>query len=337
MRQVWITKFGPPEVLQMKEAPDPTPGPGEVRIRVRASGVNFAELMARLGFYPDAPKGPFVPGYEVAGTIDALGDGVRDRSIGQRVLGMPKFGGYADTLIVPVDQSAPMPDGMSFEEGAALPVVYLTAHHAMLFTGNLRGGSTVLIHSAAGGVGLAAIQLARARKCRILGTASTEKHEFLRAEGVQHPLDSRGDVPAQVRAAVGERAVDLILDPVGGRSWKDGYALLAPAGRLVMFGASNLVGGEQRSLLRAIRTVLAMPRFAPMSLMRENRTVSGVNMGHMFERQDLVLPQLAALLDLYRAGTIKPHVDRTFPLAEAAAAHHYLHSRKAKGKVVLVP
>ena len=337
MRQIWIPKFGGPEVMQVREAPDPQPGKGELRIRARAAGVNFADLMARMGLYPDAPKLPFVVGYEVAGTIDALGEGVTGFTVGQRVIGMPKFGGYTDTLVVAADQTAPMPDAMSFEEGASLPVVYVTAHHAMLFTGTLREGSTVLIHSAAGGVGMAAIQLARAKKCRILGTASAAKHDFLRAEGVQHPLDSRGDVPAQVRAAVGEKRVDLILDPVGGRSFKDGYALLAPGGRLVMFGASAIASGEKRNIFRALSTVLAMPTFKPIALMNDNRSVTGVNMGHMFERADLVRPQLEALLAMYQAGTIKPHVDKSFPFAEAAAAHQYLHSRKAKGKIVLVP
>jgi NADPH:quinone reductase-like Zn-dependent oxidoreductase len=207
----------------------------------------------------------------------------------------------------------------------------------MIFTGNLREGSTVLIHSAAGGVGLAAIQLARAKKCVILGTASPEKHEFLRGEGVAHPLDSRDDVPAQVRAAVGEKRVDLILDAVGGKSYRDGYELLAPGGRLVMFGASGMVSGNTRSILRAIGMLLSMPRFAPIDLMNDNRSVTGVNMGHMFERADLVQPQLESLLAMYQAGTIKPRVDKTFPFAEAGAAHDYLHSRKAKGKVVLVP
>src|SRR5438094_2232073 len=155
MRQVWIPKAGPPEVLQVREAPDPTPRAGEVRIRVEASGINFADLMARVGLYPDAPKLPCVVGYEVAGTVDQVGAGVTGFAAGDRVLAMPKFGGYTDVLAVPAGQASKLPDKMSFEEGAAMPVVYLTAHHMMIQTGNLRPGSRVLIHSAAGGVGLA--------------------------------------------------------------------------------------------------------------------------------------------------------------------------------------
>ena len=203
MRQVWITKAGPPEVLQVREAPDPEAGPGKVRIRVRASGINFADLLARVGLYPDAPKLPCVVGYEVAGVIDQLGSGVTALAVGDRVLAMPRFGGYTDTLVTSAAQVIPMPASMSFEEGAALPVVYLTAHHMMFYTGTLHKGARVLIHSAAGGVGLAAIQLAKTRECIILGTASPSKHDFLRAQGCRYPIDSGADFVPAVRAAVG--------------------------------------------------------------------------------------------------------------------------------------
>src|SRR5215467_10032935 len=218
MRQVWITRTGPPEVLQVREAPDPDAKAGEVRIRVRATGINFADLMARVGLYPDAPKLPCVVGYEASGVIDQVGEGVNGFKVGDRVVGMPKFGGYTDVLAVPADQALPMPPAMSFEEGAALPVVYLTAYNMMFFTGTVRPGSSILIHSAAGGVGLAAIQLAKTRGCTILGTASPGKHEFLRKQGVHHPIDSNGDYAAKVREVRGDRGVDLILDPVGGKS-----------------------------------------------------------------------------------------------------------------------
>jgi NADPH:quinone reductase-like Zn-dependent oxidoreductase len=338
MRQVWITKAGPPEVLQVKEAPDPTAGDGQVRVRVRAAGINFADLAARIGLYPDAPKIPCVVGYEVAGVIDQVGAGVSTLGVGDRVFAMPRFGGYTDTLVVPALQCFKMPAAMSFEEGAALPVVYLTAHHMMLFTGHVRPGSKILIHSAAGGVGLAAIQLARARGCVIFGTASTGKHDFLRAEGVAHPIDSSGDYVAAVRAVVGEKGgLDLILDPVGGHAWKEGYALLEPAGRLVCFGFSSAQGRKTRSLMRAVGQLMKMPWWTPLKLMNDNKTVAGCNMGHLFDRLDLLRPQFDSLVAMYEKGEIKPHVDRSFKFDEAPAAHHYLHDRKAKGKVLLVP
>jgi NADPH:quinone reductase-like Zn-dependent oxidoreductase len=337
MRQVWISKAGPPEVLQVREAPDPVAGAGEVRIRVKATGINFADLMARVGLYPDAPPLPCVVGYEVSGTVDQVGEGVRRLALGDRVFGMPKFGGYTDVIALKEEQVFKLPGAMTFEEAAAMPVVYLTAYNMMLFTGTVRPKSTVLVHSAAGGVGLAAIQLAKTRGCTILGTASPSKHDFLRAQGCQHPLDSSGDYAALARAIVGDKGIDLILDPVGGKSWTEGYDLLAPCGRLVAFGLSAAASGKKRNLLHAAAQVLKVKKWSPMKLMDDNKTIGGTNMGHLFSRLDLLTPQFEDLLKLYEEGHIKPHVARTFRFDEAAAAHHYIHDRKAIGKVLLVP
>jgi NADPH:quinone reductase-like Zn-dependent oxidoreductase len=325
-------------VLQVREAPDPEPKPGEVRIRVRAAGLNFADLMARVGLYPDAPKIPCVVGYEVSGTIDRVGAGVTAFREGDRVFAIPKFGGYTDVLAVAAGQVLAMPQAMTFEDAAALPIVYLTAYHMMLFTGLLRRGSTVLIHSAAGGVGIAAIQLAKIHDCVILGVASASKLAFLKQLGVQHPIDSAADTVAAVRAAVGDRGVDLVLDPVGGKSWTEGYELLAPCGRLVAFGLSAAApAGTTRNLLHALGALVQIRRFSPRTLMDDNKTISGVNMGHLFDRLDLLNPQLQALVELYERGQIKPHVGRTFRFDDAPAAHQYIHDRKAVGKVLLVP
>jgi len=337
MRQVWITKTGAPEVLKVKEAPDPAAAKGEVRIRVKASGINFADLMARVGLYPDAPKLPAVVGYEVSGTVDQIGDGVTGVAVGARVLAMCKFGGYSDVVVVPASQAIAMPDSMTFEEGAAFPVVYVTAYNMMLWNGHLRQGSSVLIHSAAGGVGLAAIQIAKTRGCVILGTASKGKHDFRREQGCQYPIDSSGDYARAARAVVGDKGVDLILDPVGGKSWTEGYDLLAPCGRLVAFGLSSAASGNTRSIVHALMQVLSVKKWSPMKLMDDNKTIGGTNMGHLFTRPDLIEPQLVALMEMYKKGELKPYVDRSFPFAEAGAAHQYLHDRKAKGKVLLVP
>jgi NADPH:quinone reductase-like Zn-dependent oxidoreductase len=337
MRQVWITKAGPPEVLQVREAPDPVAGAGKVRIRVRAAGINFSDLLARVGLYPDAPKLPCVVGYEVAGVVDEVGPGVTGIREGDRVLAMPRFGGYTDVLAISAAHVLPMPAAMTFEEGAALPVVYLTAHHMMFYTGTLRPASRVLIHSAAGGVGLAAIQLAKTRQCIILGTASPAKHEFLKAQGCRYPIDSGGDFVPGVRAAVGNAGLDLILDAVGGSSWTKGYDLLAPCGRLVAFGLSAASRGKTRNMLHALGQVLRIKKWSPLTLMNDNKTLTGVNLGHLFDHPEILGPQLQALIALYEAGQIRPQVDRSFKFDEAAAAHHYIHDRKAVGKVVLVP
>jgi len=337
MRQIWITKAGPPEVLEVREQADPEPGDGEVRIRVRAAGINFADLMARVGLYPDAPKLPCVVGYEVSGVIDAVGKGVTRVAAGDRVFGMPRFGGYTDTLVLKAEQAFAMPSAMTFEEAAALPVVYLTAHHMMMFTGNLRPRSKVLIHSAAGGVGLAAIQLAKMRDCEIFGIASKSKHAFLHEQGCQHTIDNDADYVAEIRALTNGRGVDLVLDAVGGKSWTDGYGLLAPAGRLVAFGLSAASSGKKRSLIHALGQVMQVKKWSPMKLMDDNKQVQGVNMGHLFGEIDMLVEQFEALVGMYEAGQIKPHVDRSFKFSEAAAAHHHIHDRKAKGKVLLVP
>ncbi|HKO48793.1 MAG TPA: medium chain dehydrogenase/reductase family protein [Polyangiaceae bacterium] len=324
-------------MLQVREAADPTPKSGELRIRVRACGINFADLMARVGLYPDAPKLPCVVGYEVSGVVDALGEHTTGFAIGERVLAMCYFGGYSDVVTVPSAQVMKMPERMSFEAGAAFPVVYLTAHNMMLFTGHLRRKSSVLVLSAAGGVGLAAIQIAKTRQCTIFGSAAVSKHEFLREQGCHHMLDSSRDFAEQARAIVGDRGIDLILDPVGGKSWTRAYDLLAPCGRLVAFGLSAVATGNTRSWLSAAASVLAVKRWSPMQLMGDNKTVSGTNMAHLFGRPDLIEPQLAALLEMYERGELEPHVDRSFPFAEAPAAHQYIHDRKARGKVLLVP
>ncbi len=335
MRQVWITRAGPPEVLAVREAPDPDVPKGSVRVKVSRSGINFADLMARVGLYPDAPPIPCVVGYEAAGVVDRVGAGVTSLKEGDRVMAMPRFGGYSDTLVVPERQAFHMPEKMTFDEGAALPVVYLTAYTMMLFTGNLRERSKILIHSAAGGVGIAAIQIAKTRNAEIFGLASPSKHAFLKNLGVAHVFANEDDWPGEIKKLTEGRGLDLVLDPVGGKSWSIGYDLLGPCGRLVAFGLSAAASGKTRSLLHAISQVIRIPKFGARRLMDDNKSVTGVNMGHMFDRLDLLEPQLVDLLAMYDAGKIAPEVSKVFPASEAAAAHHYIHDRKAIGKVLL--
>ena len=334
MKQVVITKYGPPEVLQLREAPDPDPGPGEVRVKVAAAGINFSDVLARQGLYPDAPKPPMVMGYEVAGTVDRVGGGVTIVRVGQRVVALTRFGGQSELIVAPTQRVFALPDDWTFEEGAALPVTYLTAHHMLVRVAAAQPGESVLVHAAAGGVGLAVAELGRILGLRVIGLASTGKHDVLREYGVE-PLDSRNPAwPAAVRA-LAPGGVDIALDGVGGASWRQDYSLLAPAGRLVLFGVSSLVTGTSRNVLRVLWQLIRFPRFGPLKLMNQNRTVAGVNVGHLAE--PLLLPQFVALEGYARAGKIRPRVDRRFGFNEAAAAHHHIHERKNIGKVVLVP
>lgn len=340
MRQVWITKAGPPEVLQVKEAPDPVPKNGEVRVRVEAAGVNFADIMGRMGLYPDLPGIPIVVGYEVGGRVDAVGDGVDRGWIGRDVFAMTRFGGYSDVVTVPENQVFVRPAGMSAETGAAIPVNYFTAYMLVVVMGGLRRGETLLVHSAGGGVGIAATQLAKNIGATVIGTASKGKHEFLRGIGVDHLIDyTTEDFELRGREITGGRGVELIVDAVGGDSFKKGYRLLAPTGRLGMFGMSSAATGKQRSIVSLLRTVASMPwlQFTPVSLIDKNKGVFGVNLGHLWGEVTRIRGWAEDLLDLWSKGVVRPHVDKTFPFAEAAAAHHYIQDRRNLGKVLLTP
>ncbi|OFV85423.1 MAG: hypothetical protein A3B65_05970 [Acidobacteria bacterium RIFCSPHIGHO2_02_FULL_67_57] len=339
MKAIQVTKHGVPEALRLTELPDPQPGPGQVVVRVAAAGINFADLLMRLGFYPGTPKPPFTPGFEVAGTVEAVGAGVIAPRGGERVVAMMlKGGGYAEKAALPAAHAIPIPPAMSVEEAAALPVNYLTAYQAFTYMAHLRAGERVLIHAAAGGVGLAAIQLARLAGAETFGTASASKHAFLRQQGLDHAIDYRTqDFEEEVRRLTTGEGVDVVLDAVGGSSYRKSYRLLRPGGRLVCFGMSAAVTGPGRSL-RALAAWWNTPSFNPLDLMRKNRAVMGVHLGALGPRGDaLIRTWMEELYRLYAAGKIKPHIGKTFPLAEAAQAHHFIHERQNVGKVLLIP
>jgi len=335
VKRLVVPRYGPPEVLEVRDAPDPAVAPGSVRIRVRAAGVNFSDLLARQGLYPDAPKPPCTIGYEVAGVVDTVGPGVTTARAGDRVVATTRFGGQSELVVVPATAVFPLPEGWTFEQGAAFPVVYLTAHHMLVRVAAARRGETVLVHAAAGGVGLAVAELGRIFGLRVLGLASAGKHAILREYGVE-PFDSRDPSWFDAVRRVAARGVDVVFDAVGGDSWRHGYRLLAPAGRLVCYGASMLSEGSRRNIVKTIWRVLRFPRFGPLALMNDNKSVAGVNLGHIWNDEALLAPQVEALLGYARAGKLTPRVDRTFPLTEAAAAHRYIHERRNIGKVVLL-
>ena len=334
MKQLVIPRYGPPEVLAIRDAADPSVTPGAVRIRVRAAGINFSDLLARQGLYPDSPKPPVVVGYEVAGTVDAAGAGVTAPRVGDRVMALTRFGGQSELVVVPASLALPLPDGWSFAEGAAFPVVYLTAYHMLVRVAAARAGESVLVHAAAGGVGLAVAELGRVLGLRVFGLASAAKHDVLRSYGVT-PIDGRHPRWPDAVSRLAPGGVDVILDAVGGGSWRAGYRLLAPAGRLVCFGASELSGGAGRNLVRVVWRFLRWPRFGPLALMNDNRAVAGVNLGHLWAADAILRPAIEALQGYARAGKLRPRVDSVFAVADAAAAHRHIHERRNVGKVVL--
>src|SRR5919109_4139337 len=260
MRAVVITRRGPPEVLEVRELPDPPVGAGEVRIAVKAAGINFADTLARIGLYPDAPSLPCVVGYEVAGVVESVGEGVNSHEVGDRVVGGTRFNGQAELVTVPATQVWPLPEDLSFEQGAAFPVNYATGYAALVVMGGLKQGERVLIHAAGGGVGISATQIARGVGAEIFGTASASKHDAIREQGVEHPIDYRNqDFAAEVMRITDGEGVDVIMDALGPTSFRKDYRILRPGGRLIMYGASEIQTGEKRDLLAAARTALKTP------------------------------------------------------------------------------
>lgn len=337
MQQITIPREGDPSVLTLVDAPDPTPGPSEVRVAIEASGLNFADLMARMGLYPDRPPLPCVMGYEIAGTIDAVGEGVDESRIGEAVVGMTRFGGQSTMICMPSLQAVVRPEGMDAVTAASIPVTALTAWMMLIEMGRIRAGDRVLVHSAGGGVGLACLDLLRWKGATAIGTASAGKHEFLRERGYDQLIDYRNkDFAEELK---GQPGLDLILDPIGGAYWNKGLGLLRPGGRLVCFGFSANAQSNTRSIFGLIGNLLAVPwlKVNPVWLMNQNVGVMGVNMGHMWDEADRVQGWLTQLLDLWGQGILRTQIHATVPYSNAAEAHRILHDRENTGKVVLVP
>lgn len=338
MRQIVNTTTGGVEVLKVQEAPDPQPTKGEVVVNVKAAGLNFADILARQGLYPDGPKKPCVMGYEVSGVVEAVGQDVDRELLGKSVVAMTRFRGQAEKVAVAASQLFAKPDSLTFEAAAAIPVNYLTAYALLQVMGSLHEGESVLIHNAGGGVGLAAIDIARKIGATTYGTASPGKHDFLRERGLDYPIDYRNqDWLPILRQLTNGRGVDLVIDPIGGSHWKKSYAALRHTGRLGMFGVSTASANGVKGKLKLVQAALQMPRFHPLGLLNKNRGVFGLNLGHMWHEPEKVSVWMKAILDGVGEGWIRPHVDRAFSFAQAGEAHSYMEARRNIGKVVLVP
>jgi NADPH:quinone reductase-like Zn-dependent oxidoreductase len=342
MRAMVVRRYGPPEVFESRDLPDPQPKAGEVLIRVKAIGINFADLLQRMGIYPGTPKPPFVPGVEIAGVVEKVSDAGKPTEsqplkAGDAVAALTHFKAYSEWVVVPKAQVYRLPAGMPFDEAAAIPVNYLTAYHSMFAMGNLQAGNRILIHGAAGGVGIAAVQLAKARGLAIFGTAGPAKQEYLRKIGVEHVIDYTKNNFVDVVHKFAPDGIEMVMDPIGGKSFADSERCLGPTGRLVVYGFSAAAGEDgKRSWIRGLRALLQTPRFHPLKLMSLNHAIIGVTLGRMQSRGAVLRGELDELFRMYTAGKIKPMIGKSFPLAEAAAAHRYIQERKNIGKVVLV-
>jgi NADPH:quinone reductase-like Zn-dependent oxidoreductase len=338
MRQVVTTRNGGVEVLEVQQAPDPVPKADQVVIDVKAAGLNFADILARQGLYPDGPKKPCVMGYEVAGVISSVGKDVDPKLVGTPVVAMTRFKGQAEKVAVPTHQVFEKPESLNFEGAAAVPVNYLTAYGLLVVMGGLRRGESVLIHNAGGGVGLAALDIAKKIGATTYGTASSSKHEFLKERGLDHAIDYRNQdwVPVLLKLTNG-RGVDLVIDPIGGRHWKKSYNALRHTGRLGMFGLSAASATGIKGKLRLIQGAIQSPWFHPLALLNKNRGVFGLNLGHLWHEPEKVAEWIQAILEGINEGWIRPHVDRSFSFNEVRDAHSYIENRKNIGKIVLVP
>ncbi|KAJ3106717.1 hypothetical protein HK100_003697 [Physocladia obscura] len=336
-------------VIAVHTKPDPTPAAGEIRVRVKASGVNFADMLMRLGIYPEAPPFPNVAGYEVSGIVDAVGANVSEALVGKAVVGITYFNGYSDTVVAPAAQFIEKPASVSFIEAASIPVVYLTAYMLLIHMGSLRKGQTVLIHNAGSGVGLAAIDLANHIGAIAIGTASASKHAFLRTKGFAQLIDYRSEKwEERVLDLTNGKGVDLIIDPIGGRdSWLRNFKSLRKGGRLGFFGASTMHERIKSSkgifgyiwawVQIAFEMVLQAPSWSPLKLMDENKAVFGVNLAKLISDIEYPIQWLKEIFEGIDEGWIHPHIDSVFEITNVAGAHKRVEERKSLGKVVLVP
>jgi len=325
------------------ELPSPEPKAGEVLVAVEAIGVNFADIAVRMGLYQSAKDyvgWPIIPGFEFSGTVSALGAGAQGFSVGQAVFGVTRFGGYASEIAVPSAQLFARPSEWSAAEAAGFPTVFLTAWYALRELSKLRPGARVLVHSAAGGVGGAATQVATACGARVTGTVgSAQKVDIARQAGAEHVIDkSQGPWHEKAKQLVPE-GFDVVLDAHGAESLRQGYAQLAPAGRLIIYGFHGLLtrGKDRPSYLKLALGFLRTPRFSPFEMTQHNRGVLAFNLSYLFERGELLGEVMGELLGWAREGRIRPPPVRAYRLHEVAHAHAALESGNSFGKLVLLP
>ena len=333
--RVIIQKAGGVSAITTEPMQAPPPKEGEVRIKVAYAGINFADLLMRLGFYQPRPPFPFTPGYEVSGVVDALGKGVTGLEVGQKVVAAMRNGGQASFVLSPVDRVISLPDGISLQAAASTPVTYMTAHHMLHHLGHLRPEDKVLVHGGAGGVGTAALQLCKwAGVKQVWATSSKGKHHVIEHYGAR-PIDRHNeDFEAIIKEETGGTGVDHILDPIGGDHLRRSLSCLAEGGRLYTYGMSAAAPSGKRSLLKALFALRRMPKFDPLRLMTRNRAVFGVHMG-TWSNEAVMHGQLARIVEGIQTGHLEPIVDSVFDATNVQEAHQYIHDAKNIGKVLL--
>lgn len=336
MKTITLKKHGKAEnAFEQREAAMPIPSDEQVLIRVEAFGLNFADVMARYGLYKEAPPLPSVLGYEVVGHIESKGKNVKGLQTGQRVVAFTRFGGYAQYAAADAIAVTPITDTMEIGVAAALATQYCTAFYASEIMANVQPGEHVLIQAAAGGVGIALVQLAKRKKCTVYGTASSpEKLEYLRSIGVDYPINYKThDFDKEIKRLRPE-GLDVIFDSVGGTSFKKGRKLLNHGGRILSYGAAESMNGA--SVFSLIKTALSFGWVHPVPLMMQAKAVMGLNMLRIAESKPAVLQHcLKSVVALATVGELHPHTGGVYPVEKIAEAHAFLESRKSIGKVVV--
>jgi len=337
MRSIVLTGYGGYDKLQVQKLTKPKPANGQVVVRVHACGLNFADVMQRQGLYPSPKKPPFTPGLECAGTVEELGENVTGLKVGTRVLCLVLGGAWTEYICNPAEACVVIPESMSFEDAAALPVNYLTAYFMLFHCANLGRRKSILIHMAAGGVGIAATQLCKTVEgVTMFGTASASKHKTILANGITHAIDYRVMDYVQAVKKVCPEGVDIVLDPLGGADTKKGYNLLKPLGIIVMFGYANVIS-ETKSVFSLAKNWFQGVTFNPMQLFNDSKTVCGFDLKQVRHLPELRKEAMQHLLQLYSEGKIKPHIDQVYAFEEVGKAMQKIHQRKNVGKVILSP
>ena len=338
MKAAFVMKYGGPDVLEIREAPIPKPQPDQILVKVRAIGLNFADIFGRFGVYPGTPKPPFIPGLEFSGDVVAVGEQVRLFTGRERVMGYSKLGSHAEYVALNENYVTVFPPFMTYEEAAAFLVTNVSAYHGIVRLANIRKGEKLLVHAAAGGVGLATVQLAKQLGAEIFATAGTdEKVALVKAHGAHHVINyTTSDFAAEVRRISNGYGADVVMDSVGGDVFKKSWQLLAQMGRYVLFGISAVAGKGALNRLRVASAFSSMRPIFPPNLLSANKGIFGFNLGTLTGRELYFKEAVSEILHWYAIGALKPLIGKMFPFEQIVEAHRFLQTRQSVGKVVVL-
>ncbi len=336
MKAIFLKKYGTPsEAFEIRDTPTPTPKADEILIKVHYSGINFADIMARLKLYEDAPPLPAIVGYDVSGIVEAIGSDVKNFKVGQRVAALTRFGGYAEYTVAKEFAATLIPDNIALELAPAFATQASTAVYCAMDSTTLYKGDKVLIHAAAGGVGSVLVQIAKHRGCEVFATVSSSKIDFAKNLGADHVIDYTKEKFEDRIKQIAPKGIDVVFDSIGGQTFKKSYKLLRPTGKMICYGAAENLAAVKNKLM-LIPLAAGFGFFSPIPMLMQSKALIMINMLRVADLKPHVFSEVfARTMDLANQGIIKPHLDKVFPVSEVAAAHEYVEGRKSVGKVVL--